>query len=193
MIVRRRFLEHARIGLEFWKLDDVIIKSGNDAAHRGLGRIDAILFTKKIFSLSECSTFEPVFIKLYNSTPTVYEGLPSTLMDVNDLEATILSTKTFGEGLGDGSIKERMTALGDIEWLRQRYKRSGEQGLVHDDAIKRLDKLRKGVSEIVDLDRKTKPQYRKPEDASPQARSSTNQDSHSKRGGRSGKTSRGRR
>ena len=106
--LRLRYLELARetvFKLSRGQVDRGIIMNGNNAANRGIGALDAVLFKLGVVPDEYMEDAKQIFEELYTVAPSDYGCYPPKALRLVDCRATLASLKPMNKG--NGSIVER--------------------------------------------------------------------------------------
>jgi hypothetical protein len=158
--IRLRYLEHARVPLfnvHSSKLNQELIKSGNAAAHHGIGSVDASLFQGDILCnvpKAAKQNFIRTFNDLYKSEPANHGSMPSKMVEAIDCEATI---RTLVVVSNQRLVKTRQVAMEDLDFIKAKYGKLTREAFGEDkDVVWRLGRLKELTEDIVESDRQRK-------------------------------------
>ncbi|RDW84562.1 hypothetical protein BP6252_02152 [Coleophoma cylindrospora] len=123
--VRTRFLQQARKMVTGQQTSIRAIKSGNAAAHRANGFVDAAVFRVAQMSGRDMQDMARVFKDLYQVPPLQYGYgyRPKKYLEAIDCEATIRTTISVRRELG--SMPQRLQAMDQIDAISAKLRENG--------------------------------------------------------------------
>jgi hypothetical protein len=153
--IRLRYLEDARetaLGVPRGDIDRAIIMNGNNAAHRGNGVADAVLFKQELIPDENLIDAKRIFEDLYDNPPPNYKCCDSRLHKLLDCRATIRTVKAVNNGTG--SVAHRNEHMNIANQLVEMYNSTNKKEFGQDEeAGELIERLEQLTDEIVEMDR----------------------------------------